>query len=553
MATTRRNQFPAGMRVLAIDDDRVCLKVLETLLRRCHYEVTSTNLAAIALKMLRENRDMFDLVISDVHMPGMDGFQLLELVGQEMDLPVIMLSVNGETKSVMKGITHGACDYLLKPVRIEEPRNIWQHVVRRKLSAANSDNVYYQVTCGSSEQSGRSSYKRKTYHSEEEDEDEESNVQDNDKTYPAKKPRIVWTVQMHTKFVTVVNQLGIDKAVPKRILELMNVKDLTRENVASHLQKYRIHLRQLRALESYQAGIYAALGGRDPFLCMYGFEGHQDYQAFFTSPTTPSSSSAHGYSVSNENQQPAVLAHGVSAQLVSGSCTDANMYHHILPGNKHGNLEQGVAPSLQQAQLQQDSGDLSAVVSGNSLAASPPNMLKQGKLAIQPSIKVPSASLELLQDISQQSVIPLSESSESKLPVRGSFNNNGATRLGDTLASSGNSFGHKEHESMVWNSSQLQGNVAARHSISQWSTNCSIFRQTGAVASSIVAQTRADVLFSGDTPTDQEPSIPRLLSELSSSTSRFDGLLDSVIKLDKGEIASDNDLWCEFYPIEACM
>ena len=40
-----------------------------------------------------------------------------------------MLSVNGETKTVMQEITHGACNYLLKPVRIEELRNIWQHVV----------------------------------------------------------------------------------------------------------------------------------------------------------------------------------------------------------------------------------------------------------------------------------------------------------------------------------------------------------------------------------------------------------------------------------------
>jgi two-component response regulator (ARR-B family) len=46
-------------------------------------------------------------------------------------LLLAVMSSNGEHTTVMRGVTHGACDFLIKPVRIEELRNIWQHVIRR--------------------------------------------------------------------------------------------------------------------------------------------------------------------------------------------------------------------------------------------------------------------------------------------------------------------------------------------------------------------------------------------------------------------------------------
>jgi len=63
--------------------------------------VTTTGQAATALKLLREKKDQFDLVISDVHMPDMDGFKLLELVGLEMDLPVISKSLLAHSSSCL--------------------------------------------------------------------------------------------------------------------------------------------------------------------------------------------------------------------------------------------------------------------------------------------------------------------------------------------------------------------------------------------------------------------------------------------------------------------
>ncbi|MQM11393.1 hypothetical protein Taro_044303 [Colocasia esculenta] len=69
-----------------------------------------------------------------------------------------------------------------------------------------------------------------------------------------KRPRLVWTPQLHKRFVDAVAHLGIKNAVPKTIMQLMNVDGLTRENVASHLQKYRLYLKRMQGLPSGAAG-----------------------------------------------------------------------------------------------------------------------------------------------------------------------------------------------------------------------------------------------------------------------------------------------------------
>ncbi|XP_050238872.1 transcription factor PCL1-like [Mercurialis annua] len=65
-----------------------------------------------------------------------------------------------------------------------------------------------------------------------------------------KRPRLVWTPQLHKRFVDVVAYLGIKNAVPKTIMQLMNVEGLTRENVASHLQKYRLYLKRMQGFSN---------------------------------------------------------------------------------------------------------------------------------------------------------------------------------------------------------------------------------------------------------------------------------------------------------------
>lgn len=76
------------------------------------------------------------------------------------------------------------------------------------------------------------------------------NSNDDPSARTLKRPRLVWTPQLHKRFVDVVAHLGIKNAVPKTIMQLMNVEGLTRENVASHLQKYRLYLKRMQGLSN---------------------------------------------------------------------------------------------------------------------------------------------------------------------------------------------------------------------------------------------------------------------------------------------------------------
>ena len=210
-------------------------------------------------------------MLSDVHMPDMDGFKLLEIIQFELSIPVLMMSANSDSSVVLRGIIHGAVDYLLKPVRIEELRNIWQHIVRRdyttkspgsdeattsspnkrlKLSNSKSDEIDRSMNEAASSSKRKKPAKKGGKTGKESEKREEGAEKKSAEGAGAKKPRVVWSPELHAQFVTAVNQLGIDKAVPKRILDLMGVQGLTRENVASHLQKYRLYLKRIQGTES---------------------------------------------------------------------------------------------------------------------------------------------------------------------------------------------------------------------------------------------------------------------------------------------------------------
>ncbi|XP_010483380.1 PREDICTED: two-component response regulator ARR18 [Camelina sativa] len=368
-ADGRNDKFPVGMRVLAVDDNPTCLRKLEELLLRCKYHVTKTMESRKALEMLRENSNMFDLVISDVEMPDTDGFKLLE-IGLEMDLPVIMLSAHSDYDSVMKGIIHGACDYLVKPVGLKELQNIWHHVVKKNIKS-------YAKTIGPSRQllppsesdlvpSVSKKRKEKVNDSGDEDDsdrdedDGEGSEQDGDESGARKKPRVVWSQELHQKFVNAVQQLGLDKAVPKKILDLMNIEGLTRENVASHLQKYRLYLKKID--EGQQQNMTPdAFGTRDSsYFHMAQLDGFRDFTGTRQLPSSGLLSRSHLTKL-QPHMYPSVNLQGMNSssfiqqghhQSSSNSANPFGTYHSTLaPRIQNVNLFQRTSSPLEPLQF----------------------------------------------------------------------------------------------------------------------------------------------------------------------------------------------------------
>jgi DNA-binding NtrC family response regulator len=106
-------------RILAVDDEPNMLRLLKTILTsKTNYEVMTTNNPLEAAKLLQE--EPFDLLITDLKMPLMDGMDLIETVKKiDAALPIIMVTAYGTIETAEEAIQKGAYDYITKPFRQE--------------------------------------------------------------------------------------------------------------------------------------------------------------------------------------------------------------------------------------------------------------------------------------------------------------------------------------------------------------------------------------------------------------------------------------------------
>ena len=105
-------------RILVVDDDEKICQILTLYLKSKGYEVATCRNGANALAAFEENKP--DLVILDIMLPGMDGWEILEKLRMISNVPVIMLTAKGDTSDRVQGLNHGADDYIVKPFDSKE-------------------------------------------------------------------------------------------------------------------------------------------------------------------------------------------------------------------------------------------------------------------------------------------------------------------------------------------------------------------------------------------------------------------------------------------------
>ena len=106
------------MRILVVEDERKAAEYLQKGLGESGYQVEVALDGLDARHLIEEER--FDLVILDVMLPGMDGWQLIKLIRRHGDTPVLFLTARDSVEDRVKGLELGADDYLVKPFSYAE-------------------------------------------------------------------------------------------------------------------------------------------------------------------------------------------------------------------------------------------------------------------------------------------------------------------------------------------------------------------------------------------------------------------------------------------------
>ena len=116
-------------KVLVVDDEKLIVKGIRFSLEQDGMEVTCAYDGEEALRLAQENK--FDMILLDIMLPKMDGFEVCQAIREFSNMPIVMLTAKGEDMDKIMGLEYGADDYMTKPFNILEVKARIKAIMRR--------------------------------------------------------------------------------------------------------------------------------------------------------------------------------------------------------------------------------------------------------------------------------------------------------------------------------------------------------------------------------------------------------------------------------------
>ena len=127
--------------IMVVDDEKNICELLRLYLEKEDFDVTICNNGSDAISLIRQNQP--SLVLLDIMMPVIDGWEVCRQVREFSNVPIIMLTAKGETFDKVMGLDLGADDYIVKPFDTKEVVARVKAVLRRSSSADTEGEVRY--------------------------------------------------------------------------------------------------------------------------------------------------------------------------------------------------------------------------------------------------------------------------------------------------------------------------------------------------------------------------------------------------------------------------
>nr|GMC82775.1 two-component response regulator ARR12-like [Ipomoea batatas] len=216
--------------LFVFNEDYICQNLVSEVLQHCSYEVLHIGRAMDALTEIGKRKHGISVVLTNMNRLKAKGAEIIKAIQEELNLRVCLILPGNMEFNDTRGLDCNVSAYIVNFSDTNDMKELWQ-------SAFEKEKARKAATTTDNNEHGNDHHNRKAKELREEQSEESGSE-------TRKKPRLSWNPEMHQRFVEAVNKLGFDKAVPKKIVEFMNEPGLTREHVASHLQKYSMNLRK---------------------------------------------------------------------------------------------------------------------------------------------------------------------------------------------------------------------------------------------------------------------------------------------------------------------